>query len=131
MKEVLEYLKTNPVFYLATTEGNQPRVRPFGAVAEFEGKLYIVTNNTKKVFKQMLDNPQVEISAMGKDGTWLRLESTVVHDKRREARVQMLNENASLGRMYTADDNKMEVLYLKDAKATFYSFSGTPRVIAF
>lgn len=131
MKEVLEYLKTNPVFYLATTEGNQPRVRPFGAVAEFEDKLYIVTNNTKKVFKQMLDNPQVEISAMGKDGTWLRLESTVVHDGRREARVQMLNENASLGRMYTADDNKMEVLYLKDAKATFYSFSGTPRVIAF
>ena len=85
MKEIIEYLKNNPIFYIATCEGDQPRVRPFGAVAEFEGKLYIVTNNQKKVYKQILNNPKIEISTMGKDGTWLRLEGKVIRDDRREA----------------------------------------------
>lgn len=132
MKEILEYLKTNPVFYLATCEDDQPRIRPFGAVAEFEGKLYITTNNQKKVYKQMLDNAKIEISTMGKDGTWLRLEAKAIHDNRREARVQMLEENkAALSKMYSADDNLMEVLYLQDATATIYSFTGEPKVITF
>ncbi|MDF2989128.1 MAG: NimC/NimA family protein, partial [Eubacterium sp.] len=109
----------------------QPRVRPFGAVAEFEGRLYIVTNNQKKVYKQMLDNPKVEISAMGKDGTWLRLEAEVVQDDRREARVQMLEENSSISSMYSVDDKLMEVLYLTNATATIYSFTGAPKVIKF
>lgn len=131
MKEILDYLKENPTFYVATCEGDQPRVRPFGAVAEFEGKLYIVTNNTKKVYKQMLDNAKVEICVMGKDGTWLRIEAKVIHDKRREARVQMMNENQVLSRMYTVDDDLMEVLYLQDATATIYSFTDEPKVIKF
>jgi uncharacterized pyridoxamine 5'-phosphate oxidase family protein len=131
MKEILEYLKKNPIFYIATCEGDQPRVRPFGAVTEFEGKLYIVTNNQKKVYKQMLENPKVEISAMGKDGTWLRLEGKAIHDECREARVKMLEETPSIQKMYTADDNLMEVLYLQDATATIYSFTGEPRVIKF
>ncbi len=131
MKEILNYLKENPTFYIATCEGNQPRVRPFGAVAEFEGKLYIVTNNRKKVYSQMLDNPKVEISAMGKDGTWLRLEAEVVHDDRREARVRMIEENSGLTSMYSVDDNLMEVLYLKNATAAICSIKGEPRVIKF
>jgi uncharacterized pyridoxamine 5'-phosphate oxidase family protein len=131
MKEILNYLKENPTFFIATTEGDQPRVRPFGAVAEFEGRLYIVTNNQKKVYKQMLANPKVEISAMGKDGTWLRLEAEVAQDDRREARVQMLEENSSISSMYTVDDKLMEVLYLKNATATIYSFTGAPKVIKF
>lgn len=131
MKEVLKYLKENPTFYLATEEGGQPRVRPFGVVAEFEGKLYISTNNQKKVYRQMLENPKVEICTMGKDGTWIRIEAQVVHDDRREARAQMLSENPSLSQMYTADDGKMEVLYLKDATATVYSFRNEPKVIKF
>ena len=56
MNKALEFLQESGIFYLATTEGDQPRVRPFGAVFEYEGKLYIVTNNTKKCFKQMLEN---------------------------------------------------------------------------
>jgi uncharacterized pyridoxamine 5'-phosphate oxidase family protein len=131
MKEIYDYLKKNPTFFLATVEGDQPRVRPFGVVAEFEGKLYISTSNQKKVFKQMVANPKIELSAMGQDGTWLRVEATAVHDDRNEARAQMLSENDNLKGMYTVDDGKMAVLYLKDATATIYSFKGAPKVVKF
>jgi len=131
MQEVLAYLRNAGVFYLATCEGDQPRVRPFGATAEFEGRLYIETSNRKKCFNQMIKNPKVEISAMGKDGSWIRVEATVVQDGRREARQRMMEEAPSLSKLYSVDDGKMEVLYLKDATATFYSFPGEPRVVKF
>ena len=79
MKEILDYLKSCGTFYIATNEGGQPRVRPFGAVCEFENKLYIVTNNKKKVYAQMLKNPKVEIFGMIKD-TWIRIEGEVKED---------------------------------------------------
>lgn len=129
MEEVLKYLKESGIFYLATTEGNQPRVRPFGAVCSFEGKLYIITNNKKPVYDQMLVNPKIELSGMNK-GTWIRLEGEAVLDKRREARVAMMNDyEAALGKMYSVDDNLMEVFYLQNAKATIYSMADGPKVI--
>lgn len=131
MKEVLEYLKSCGTFYLASTDEDQPHVRPFGAVCEFEEKLYIVTNNQKKVFAQMLKNPKIEISGMHK-GTWIRLQAEVVLDTRLEARVAMMEDNkASLSNLYTVDDHLMEVLYLKNATATIYSFTDAPKVITF
>ncbi len=131
MKEVLEYLKSCGTFYLATEEGDQPRVRPFGAVCEFEGKLYIVTNNQKKVYAQLEKNPKIEICGMTK-GTWIRVEGEAVHDSRREARVTMMEDNtAALSSMYTVDDNLMEVLYIQNATATIYSFTAEPKVIKF
>lgn len=131
MKEVLDYLKACGTFYLATNEGDQPRVRPFGAVSEFEGKLYIATNNKKDVFAQMKKNPKVEISGMNK-GTWIRLEAEAISDDRREARAAMMDDNkASLSKMYAVDDGIFEVLYLKNATATICSFTGDPKVIKF
>lgn len=132
MEKVLEYLKSCGTFYLATSEENgQPHVRPFGAVCEFEGKLYIVTNKQKKVYNQMLNNSKVEISGMTK-GTWIRLEAEAIHDDRREARVAMMDDNkAALSNMYTVDDNLMEVLYLQNATATISSFTEEPKVITF
>ena len=131
MNEVLDYLKSCGTFYLATADGDQPHVRPFGAVCEFEGKLYIVTNNQKKVYAQMADNAKIEICGMQK-GTWIRIEAEAAHDSRREARVAMMDANkASLSSMYTVDDNLMEVLYLKNATATIYSFTAEPRIITF
>ena len=130
MTEVLKFLKEN-TFYVATVEGDQPRVRPFGAVCEFERKLYIVTNNQKKVFAQLKANPKTEICAMDKDGNWLRVEATTVLDERKEARDAMLAANPSLSRMYSADDGLMEVLYLKDVTATFSSFTSEPRTVRF
>jgi len=130
MREVLEYLKECGVFYIATDEQGQPRVRPFGVVADFEGKLYISTNNQKDVFKQMQENPKIEISGM-KNDTWIRVEATVVRDNRKEAREKMLADNPSLEKMYAADDGKMEVLYLQNATATISSFINEPKVITF
>jgi len=130
MREVLEYLKECGVFYVATNEQGQPRVRPFGVVADFEDKLYISTNNQKDVFKQMQENPRIEICGM-KNGTWIRVEAIVVRDNRKEAREKMLADNPSLEEMYAADDGKMEVLYLQNTTATISSFTDEPKVITF
>ena len=131
MDEVFKYLKECGTFYLATCEGDQPRVRPFGAIDLYEGKIYIQTGNIKKVFKQMMEKPKIEICGMQPDRTWIRIEATVVQDDRMEARQHMLDENPGLKRMYAADDGNCEVLYLKDATATICSFTAEPRVIKF
>ncbi len=128
MSEVLKYLQECGTFYLATVEDDQPCVRPFGAVCEFEGKLYIVTNNKKDVYKQMKVNGKVGISGMNKD-TWIRLKGVVKEDTRREARVAMLDANESLHSMYSADDNLMTVFAFESGTATICSFTESPRVI--
>jgi len=125
MKEALQFLKDAGTFYLATVDGDQPRVRPFGAVAEFEGKLYIVTNNQKDVYKQMQNNPKIEISGMA-NGKWIRLSGEAVRDDRFEARKTMLDENPSLRNMYSENDGKVEVLYLQNATVTICSFTEEP-----
>lgn len=129
MNKATEYLKSCGTFYLATDEDGQPHVRPFGAVCEFEGKLYIVTNNQKKVYRQMKKNGKVEICGMHK-GTWIRVEGEVKEDTRRDARVAMMDANtASLSSMYTVDDNLMTVFYFEHGTATIYSFTADPEVI--
>ncbi|MDE7302380.1 MAG: pyridoxamine 5'-phosphate oxidase family protein [Oscillospiraceae bacterium] len=131
MKRVLQFLKDAKTFYIATADGDQPRVRPFGGISEFEGKLYIPTNNKKKVFAQMMKNPKIEISGMA-DGKWIRIEAEVVNDTRREARAAMLEEyGEALTRMYSLDDGIFEVLYLKNATATICSFTEEPIEIKF
>ena len=130
MEEVYEFLKKCGTFYLATEEGNQPRVRPFGVVNIFEGKLYIQTGKVKNVSKQMQANPNVEICSF-MDGKWIRLEGKVVRDDRREAKASMLDANPMLKSMYSADDDNTEVLYFENAKATFCSFTEEPKVVEF
>jgi len=130
MEEVYEFLKKCGTFYLATEEGDKPRVRPFGAVNIFEGKLYIQTGKVKNVSKQMQINPNVEICGF-MDGKWIRLEGKVVRDDRYEAKASMLDANPSLKSMYSADDDNTEVLYFENAKATFSSFTEEPRVVEF
>ena len=131
VQEVLTYLREAGVFYLATCEGDQPRVRPFGAAAEFDGRLYMVTNNQKRCYDQMMKNPKVELTAMGKDGSWMRIEAVTSHDVRREARQHMMEENPGLSSLYTVDDGRMEVLYLKNSIATVYFGKGEPKTIKF
>ena len=129
MNKATEYLKSCGTFFLATDEDGQPHVRPFGAVCEFEGKLCIVTNNQKKVYRQMKQNGRVEICGMYK-GTWIRVEGEVKEDTRREARVAMMDDNtAALRSMYTVDDNLMTVFYFTHGTATIYSFTADPEVI--
>jgi uncharacterized pyridoxamine 5'-phosphate oxidase family protein len=123
-------LKKCNTYYLATVEGDQPRVRPFGTVDIFEGKLYIQTGKSKDVSKQIQANPKVEICAFG-DGKWLRVAGTLVRDDRVEAKKHMLDNYPSLQARYSAEDDNTEVLYFKDATATFSSFAGEPEVIKF
>ncbi len=130
MEEVFEFLRTCGVFYIATTEDNKPRVRPFGALNIFEKKLYIQTGKQKDVFHQMEKNPHIEITSMF-NGTWIRLEAEVVVDDRVEAKKSMLDANPELRGMYSEEDENTKVLYLKNVKATFYSFTTEPRTIEF
>lgn len=130
MKEVYDYLKECKAFYLATIDGDKPRVRPFGAINIFEDKLYIQTGKVKKVSAQMQINPNIEISGMA-NGTWIRIEAEVVRDDRIEAKEDMLNNNPGLKSMYSAEDDNTEVLYLKNATATISSFTEPPKVIKF
>ena len=130
MQEVYEFLKAAGTYYLATDENGQPRVRPFGTVNIFEGKLYIQTGKVKAVSRQMHANPRVEICAM-KGGSWLRLEAGVVLDDRREAKVSMLEAYPALQAMYSPDDGNTEVWYLRNAVATFSSFGEPSRTVTF
>ena len=130
MQRVLDFLKGAGTYYLSTVEGNQPRVRPFGTINEFEGKLYIQTGKVKNVSKQLHANPKAEICAF-KDGEWLRVAGTFVEDDRMEAREAMLEAYPDLKAMYSADDGNTEVFYIKDATATFSSFTKAPEVVNF
>jgi uncharacterized pyridoxamine 5'-phosphate oxidase family protein len=132
MKEVHDFLRTCGVYYLATVDEDQPRVRPFGTAVIIEQKLYIQTGRKKNVARQMLTNPKVEICAYdpGK-GVWLRIEAKVVADERLEAKQYVLDQYPQLKSMYKADDDNTLVLYLKDATATFNSFTTSPRTVKF
>lgn len=130
MQEVYEFLKEAGVYYLATVEGDQPRVRPFGTIDMFEGKLYIQTGKVKEVSKQLQKNPKAEICAF-MEGKWLRVSGKLVLDDRREAKVHMLEAYPNLKGMYSADDDNTEVLYFRDATATFSSFGAPSRSFQF
>ncbi len=130
MQEIYDFLKRCGVFYLATVDGDKPRVRPFGAINIFEDKLYFQTDKIKNVSKQIGINSNVEICGFC-DGKWIRLEGKLITDDRLEAKVSMLDNNPELKAMYSAEDDNTEVLYIKDAKATIASFTEAPKVIEF
>ncbi len=130
MERVYKFLKEAGVYYLATVEGDQPRVRPFGTINIFEGKLYIQTGKKKDVAKQILNNPKVEICAF-KNGDWLRLAGELVLDDKREAKESMLNAYPDLKMMYSADDDNTAIFYFKNSTATISSFTKEAEVIKF
>ena len=130
MERVCEFLKNAEVYYLATVEGNQPRVRPFGTINEFEGKLYIQTGKIKPTSRQLADNPKAEICAF-RDGTWIRIACELMEDDRFEAKKSMLDAYPNLRSMYDENDGNTQVFYMKNATATISSFGGEPVVIEF
>ena len=130
MKRVYDFVKACGTYYLATVDGDQPRVRPFGTIDLFEDKLYIQTGKVKDVSKQILANPKVELCCFNGE-KWLRLCGTLIEDDRLEAKEHMLDSYPDLKAMYSADDDNTEVFYFKDAKATISSFTAAPEVIEF
>ena len=130
MQEVCEFLKNAGTYYLATVDGDQPRVRPFGTAHIFEGKLYIQTGKSKDVSKQIQANPKVEICAY-KDGKWLRIAGELAEDEDRAVKEAMLEKMPSLKGMYSPDDGNMQMLYFKNAEAVFSSFTAAPETVRF
>lgn len=131
MEEVYDFLNKAGTFFLATEEGNQPRVRPFGVVNIFEGKLYIQTGRKKNVAKQISKNPFVEICTMN-NGKWIRVSGELIDDNRVEAKKSMLDAHKELRKIgYDENDENTEVLYFKNAIATISSFTEDPKVIKF
>ena len=132
IEDVYEFLKhTAPTYMLATVDGEgNPRVRPFGTVDLFEGRLYIQTGRSKPVSRQLAANPKAELCAF-KDGKWLRVAGILVEDDRIEAQQAMLDSYPQLAGMYRAGDGNTQVFYFKDAAATFSSFTEAPRTVEF
>ena len=130
IERVCQFLDEASTYYLATAEGDQPRVRPFGTALIFEGKLYIQTGKIKNVSKQLAANPKAEICAF-QNGQWIRIAGELVNDDRREPKAAMLEKMPSLKAMYSADDDNTQVLYFKNATATFSSFTSAPETINF
>ena len=130
MEKVLEFLKQAGTYYLATIDGDKPRVRPFGTINEFEGKLYIQTGKVKNVSKQIHANPNFEISAF-LNGDWIRVSGKLVEDPRVEAKASMLDAYPDLKAMYSAEDDNTEVFYMTDVTATFASFTKAPEEVKF
>ena len=130
MKRVCEFLKKAEVYYLATGEGNQPRVRPFGTVHIFEDRLYIQTGKVKPTSKQLSENPNAEICAY-KNGAWIRVAGELVEDDRVEAKKSMLDAYPNLRSMYDENDGNTQVFYFKNATATFYAFGKDSETVEF
>ena len=130
VERVCKFLDDAQTYYLATVEGDQPRVRPFGTALVFEGKLYIQTGKVKPVSKQLAQNPKAEICAFH-NGQWLRVAGELVNDDRREPKAAMLEKMPALKAMYSADDDNTQVLYFSNATATFASFTAAPETITF
>ena len=130
MERVYQFLKEAGVYYLATVEGNQPRVRPFGTVNIFDGKLYIQTGKVKPCSRQIIANPKVELSAFHQ-GTWIRVTGTLAEDGRIEAKKSMLDAYPDLRSMYDENDSNTQVFYFKNAVATFSSFGAPSETVVF
>ena len=130
MNEIYEFLKQAGTYYLATLEGDQPRVRPFGTVDLFEGRLYIQTGKVKPVSKQIHANPKVELCAF-MEGRWIRVAGELAADERVEAKKHMLDAYPSLRGMYDENDGNTEVLYFTHGVATFCAFGAPPKTITF
>ena len=130
MEEVWKFLKECGVYFLATIDNDQPRVRPFGTIEIFEDRLYIQTGKSKSVSKQIEKNPKVELCGY-KDGRWIRVTGKLVRDDRIEAKKDMLDKNPTLRSMYDENDDNTEVLYFENGEAIISSFTEEPKVIKF
>ncbi|MBP5375588.1 MAG: pyridoxamine 5'-phosphate oxidase family protein [Bacteroidaceae bacterium] len=132
MQEVQAFLKECNAFFIATVDGDQPHVRPFGVSEIIDGRLYIMTGKVKDVYKQMAANGKFEICALKPSGSeWMRLSGTLVTDETLSVKEEFLNRNESLKSMYKADDDNMAVLYITNAQARFCSFAAPERKVNF
>jgi uncharacterized pyridoxamine 5'-phosphate oxidase family protein len=132
MNTAFDFIKANPIFHLASVDGNLPRVRPFSTIMKRKERLYFCTCKDKKVYHQLVKNPNIEISVMGSSGKWIRVQGKIAFDESHEAKKQVFEENPSLLKMYPkgADDELFVTFYFTEAKATLYAYAEAPKSIA-
>lgn len=130
VERVCVFLDSVKTYYLATVDGDQPRVRPFGTSLVYDGKLYIQTGKVKDVSRQLASNPKAEICAFNGE-KWLRVSGELINDDSRDVKVAMLEKNPGLKSMYSPDDDNTQVLYFKNATAVFSSFTSAPETFTF
>jgi uncharacterized pyridoxamine 5'-phosphate oxidase family protein len=128
-ERIVRILRQAGVFYFATIDGDQPSVRPFNAVMEYEGKVYFYTNNHKNAFKQMRLNPKIEICTSIGDDRWIRINGKAIFDYRPEVKKAMIEENPDLKKIYSVDDKIFEVFYLSNMSAKIHSVNDSPEII--
>lgn len=128
-ERIVRILRQAKTFFFATVDGDQPRVRPFNAVAEFDEKVYFYTNNHKSAFRQMMESPKIELCAPISEDRWIRVSGKIVFDYRPEAKKAMLDANPELRKMYSEDDKIFEVFYLSNLSAQIHSLHESPEVI--
>ena len=128
MNKIVEELKKARVFYIATIDGNQPRVRPFGSIVEYQGDAYICSGNFKEVYKQIKENPNVELSGMYEGPTWLRISATLVEDNRLEVQKAILNDETGPKGLYQPGDGRFVTFKLTNIKARKCSFAGVEEI---
>ena len=121
MQKIYKFLKDARIYYLATSDGVQPRVRPFGTINLYDGRLYILTSKKKSVSQQLHQNPKIEISAY-LHPRWLRLEASVVEDNGFDARMSMLNAYPELSEVFPYDDENNELWFLRNVSAGIYEY---------
>ncbi|MBO7568804.1 MAG: pyridoxamine 5'-phosphate oxidase family protein [Bacteroidaceae bacterium] len=132
MEEVQAFLKECNAFFIATVDGDQPHVRPFGVSEIIDGRLYIITGKVKDVYKQMAANGKFEICALKPSGSeWIRVSGTLVNDDALAVKTEMLERNPGLQSMYKADDDNIAVLYITEGSARFCSFAAPERKVQF
>jgi uncharacterized pyridoxamine 5'-phosphate oxidase family protein len=132
MNEILKFITDAKIFYLATVEGDKPRIRPFGFAMEHKGKIYFCTSNQKDVYNQLTINPYFEVCTMSDKGQWIRLEGNAVFDSSMDAKAKAFEVMPALAKMYTSQDNPIfEVFYIEEGQATLYSFSDAPKITKF
>ncbi len=130
MNEIRDFIKESGMFFIATIDNNKPKVRPFGVIEIYEDHLYIQTGKKKDVFKQIMDNNNVELCAFN-NGKWIRVSGKLILDDRVEVKKYMLDQNPELRTMYNENDDNTAVLYFDGGKAVIYSFTEEPKVIDF
>ncbi|QDR79457.1 pyridoxamine 5'-phosphate oxidase family protein [Sporomusa termitida] len=131
MEEVLKFLIENSIFYLATVDGNTPKVRPFGFAMNFEGKLHFCTSNQKPVYQQLKANPNIEISTTAKTGEWIRLKGNAVFNTSKQSKQAALDTMPTLANRYSVDDSIFELFYIENAEATIQDMKGNAKTIKF
>ncbi len=130
MEEIIQFLTGNGAFYIATMDGDSPRVRPFGFAMIYEGRLYFCTGGKKKVCRQLEANPHTEMSAMNTAGEWVRVSGEAVFDNDMGAKQAAFQAMPGLANIYQSPENpEFKVFYLSSPQATVYSMTAAPRSV--